>query len=256
MANNANKVFVGKPLVTGGIYAAPVGTTLPTDAVAALAGAFVSVGYLTDDGFTVTTNRDSNNVLGWGGDIIAVTQKSFTREYKFKMAEFLGSVPQGLIYGASNVTASTASGTDTVAVNVTSAPPPHNSWVIEMKQGNGRVRFVIADAVISDQGDVVFKDDDVASLDVTVTSFVDVGGSYDHTYSTSPAAPNKAAASPGTNFPAEPTVTASDATNAAKLAGLGYVASPTTAWTTGQQITIGGFAFNWSSTAWAAGAHA
>jgi hypothetical protein len=53
-----------------------------------------------------------------------------------------------------------------------------------------------------------------------------------------------------------PTITASDGTNAAKLAGLGFVANPTTAWTTGQKITVNGFDFNWSGAAWAAGAHA
>jgi len=53
-----------------------------------------------------------------------------------------------------------------------------------------------------------------------------------------------------------PTITAQDATNAARLAGLGFVAVPTSAWTTGQSITVGTFLFNWSGAAWAAGAHA
>lgn len=72
-----------------------------------------------------------------------------------------------------------------------------------------------------------------------------------------PAIPyGKGNAQPGMTYPAEATVTAEDSTNAAKLAGLGYVANPTTAWTTGQEITIGLYDFNWSGTAWAAGAHA
>lgn len=70
------------------------------------------------------------------------------------------------------------------------------------------------------------------------------------------AAPRLPPAAPGTVYPAEATITASDAPNAAKLTGLGYVAAPQTAWTTGQKITIGTFDFNWTSTAWAAGAHA
>jgi hypothetical protein len=65
-----------------------------------------------------------------------------------------------------------------------------------------------------------------------------------------------APAAPGTVYPAEATITASDAPNAAKLTGLGYVAVPQTAWTTGQKITIGTFDFNWTGSAWAAGAHA
>lgn len=54
----------------------------------------------------------------------------------------------------------------------------------------------------------------------------------------------------------EPTITAADSTNAGRLAALGYVANPLTAWTTGQHITVAGFHFNWTSTAWAAGDHA
>lgn len=66
----------------------------------------------------------------------------------------------------------------------------------------------------------------------------------------------KSAAKPTDAFDTEPTITASDSPNAAKLTGLGYIASPQSAWTTGQAITIGGLAFNWSGSAWAAGIHA
>jgi hypothetical protein len=67
-----------------------------------------------------------------------------------------------------------------------------------------------------------------------------------------------ATASPSDVFsgPEYSTITASDAPNAAKLGPLGFVAVPATAWTTGQKITVNTFAFNWSGTAWAAGAHA
>jgi hypothetical protein len=63
-------------------------------------------------------------------------------------------------------------------------------------------------------------------------------------------------AAPTTVFPADPDITASDAGNAAKLTGEGFVAVPQTAWTTGQKITVGTYDFNWTSSAWAAGAHA
>jgi len=68
--------------------------------------------------------------------------------------------------------------------------------------------------------------------------------------------PPKNKATNGVVYPADPNVTASDAPNAAKLVGLGYVASPQTNWTTGQKITIGTFNFNWTGSAWAAGIHA
>jgi hypothetical protein len=70
---------------------------------------------------------------------------------------------------------------------------------------------------------------------------------------TETAPPSKGAASPGDIFPAEPTITAQDPANAAKLTGLGYVADPQTAWTAGQQIVIGTWAFYWDGTAWVGG---
>lgn len=76
-----------------------------------------------------------------------------------------------------------------------------------------------------------------------------VWGDFDPT----PGGANKGVAKPGTSYPTEATVTAEDATNAAKLTGLGYVANPTTAWTPGQCMTVGAYRFSWTSTAWAAG---
>ena len=63
-------------------------------------------------------------------------------------------------------------------------------------------------------------------------------------------------AAPATVYPADPEITASDSTNAAKLAGEGFKAAPQTNWTTGQKITIGTYDFNWTGAAWAAGTHA
>lgn len=62
-------------------------------------------------------------------------------------------------------------------------------------------------------------------------------------------------AQPGNVF-RDSRVTAQDAPNAAALTGYGYTAVPATNWTTGQAITINGFQFNWTGSAWAAGVHA
>jgi hypothetical protein len=71
-----------------------------------------------------------------------------------------------------------------------------------------------------------------------------------------PPGAQEGAATNGDTFTGYPTITASDAPNAARLAGLGFTAEPTSAWTTGQKITVNGFQFNWAGSAWAAGAHA
>ncbi len=50
MGNDAKNVSVGKPLATGAIFVAPIGTTAPTDAKTALNEAFKCVGYVSEDG--------------------------------------------------------------------------------------------------------------------------------------------------------------------------------------------------------------
>ena len=66
-----------------------------------------------------------------------------------------------------------------------------------------------------------------------------------------PTSGTKGAAAPGNVFANEPTITAQNPTNAAKLAGLGFVANPQTAWTSGQGITIlPTYHFSWDGTQW------
>lgn len=68
------------------------------------------------------------------------------------------------------------------------------------------------------------------------------------------AGPKKSSTAPGSLFPSDTSITASDATNANKLGPAGYVANPQTAWTSTQKTTINGFDFHWTGTAWASGA--
>lgn len=65
--------------------------------------------------------------------------------------------------------------------------------------------------------------------------------------------PLRSIARPGFLYAADADITAEDATNAGELTTEGFTANPTTAWTTGQYITIGTFKFHWTGAAWAEG---
>ena len=70
-----------------------------------------------------------------------------------------------------------------------------------------------------------------------------------------PVTDGRDSASPGDTF-TEPAITAENPANAALLGPLGFVADPPTDWTVGQSMTVTTFAFNWTGSAWAAGASA
>jgi hypothetical protein len=63
----------------------------------------------------------------------------------------------------------------------------------------------------------------------------------------------KSAVQPGDIYFAEPTVTAQDATNAAKLTPLGYISAIPGTWASGEFMTVGVHKFHWSGTVWVAG---
>lgn len=60
--NNANEIVIGS---NGQVYVAPKGTPLPTDPVAALNAAFVGLGYITEDGATLTVTPTVENYMAW-----------------------------------------------------------------------------------------------------------------------------------------------------------------------------------------------
>ena len=68
MANNAANVTAGKPMIGGAVHVAPIGTTLPTTALATLNEAFLDIGYISADGISNDISRTSTSIRAWGGD--------------------------------------------------------------------------------------------------------------------------------------------------------------------------------------------
>lgn len=73
---NAENVFIS---TTGGLWKAPPGTTLPTDAdpFAALDAAFTNLGYISDDGVNEAFDDSVDDVVSWQG---ATTIRSATTQ--------------------------------------------------------------------------------------------------------------------------------------------------------------------------------
>lgn len=62
MALDATKIKVAG---TGAIWKAPTGTTLPTDASSAYAGAFVNLGWISDGGFQIDQSLKTKPITAW-----------------------------------------------------------------------------------------------------------------------------------------------------------------------------------------------
>lgn len=163
MTLTADNVRVG---VTGGIYFAPISTTLPTDTETALNVAFVEVGYISDDGVTQSISTDVNEIKAWqNGDTVRKVQTSHDVTYAFTMIESSAAALTAY-YG------NYSSG----VVEITGDQLDHQAMVLEVEDGDHVIRIALPDAQITDRGDVVYQNGEEVGYPVTVTAYPDSSG--------------------------------------------------------------------------------
>lgn len=168
MANTATNVSVGKPAVAGGIYRAPLGTTLPTDATTALANTYVSLGYIAEGGVTNSNTITSETYKAWGGTIVLSYMTDKTDTFAFGLIEVLNPDVLSTVHGTANVSGTLATG---ITVKANASDPTEYVYVIEMLMRDNAVkRIVIPDGKISEIGDIVYSDTETAVYPITITA--------------------------------------------------------------------------------------
>ena len=178
MATKTN-VSVGKPLLAGSVYRAPVGTALPTTADGNLNGAFASVGYISEDGVTWSYSAETEQYKAWGGDIVLEEATEVTDTAQFTMIESMNAEAAKAYWGNSAV----VTGTGTITINVGEPDTTAYSWVIDiLLRGSGIRRIVLPSAVVSEHGDITYADDQLVGYDVTLRAQKDGSGKYHYEY--------------------------------------------------------------------------
>lgn len=180
MAQTSTNVSAAKPKVGGSCYRAPLGSAIPTDAIADLAAAFISQGYLSKDGLTNSRSRTTNTEQAWGGDTVQTYDTDATDEFKFVLIESLNPEVLKTVHGPGNVTGDLATG---IAVKVNASEQADSIYVFDMILRNNAIkRIVIPVGRITASGDVVYKDDSMIAYEVTVTAQSDEAGNTHYEY--------------------------------------------------------------------------
>lgn len=177
MANDAGNVFSGKPQATGGVLTNPVNTGKPTTAVSTLTG-WTPTGYVSSDGVSKGESRDSSETKEWGGVTVKKSQNGFEATFQFQFLEYLNPEPAKAIYGSDAVAVSAATATHgaQMTVSVKGKEAPHKAWLLDMLDGDARVRVYIGDGQITETGDTSYTADGGAVRDVTITAYPDSNG--------------------------------------------------------------------------------
>lgn len=184
MANTATNVSVGKPRTAGGIYRAPLGTALPTNATAALAETFKSMGYIAEGGVTNSNSMETDNLRAWGGDVVMAYQTGRDDTFAFGLIESSNADALKAVYGDTAVTGSVASG---MTINASAKDIDAAVWVIDMVLRGGVLkRIVIPNGKVTEVGDIVYEDEAAITYPLTVTAMADATGNTHYEYISDP----------------------------------------------------------------------
>lgn len=178
MPNDATNVAVGKPKVGGAVFIAPLGTPLPTDAISELDPAFECIGYISEDGVTVTEERDSESINAWGGDSVYTTQSSYSESFAFTPIE-INPVVAKAQYGDENVTVEDGK----MSIVHNSKEVPAKEIVIETVPNSKTLdRFVVPNAKLTEKGDLSLTDSDPMGRESTFAAQPDEAGNTAYEY--------------------------------------------------------------------------
>ncbi len=112
----------------------------PEDATTAMADPWVSLGELSDNGYTKGHTATNNKFKGWHGSVVLTTISEEEHTYKLEFIETSREAVMKLFYGADNVTAA-----DGVVSHVTGKPMKNVQvpLVIDELESNGYLRRTV-----------------------------------------------------------------------------------------------------------------
>ena len=177
-APDARNVAAAKPYAGGGIYWAPIGTALPTDESAALASAFIPLGYVSEDGVQPTRDTNIEKIKAWGGDIVAALLSDESRSFEFTLLEVFYAEVLKFVYGPENVTMTQATTTSGTKYAVTDKGGKRDNVVLvfDMRHGSKRRRLVVPSADYNVTGEEPYVDNALTAYTVTVEAIKDSNG--------------------------------------------------------------------------------
>ena len=180
MANNSANITSTNPADGGELHRAPLGTTLPVDAIADLDVAFKGLGFTGEDGFVISQARSVEDKRAYGGDVVYTLQTEYGVSVQVTVYESQNAEVLRTVFGDDNVTV--AGGNTTVLYNKKRLP--RSVFVSDHITDQGLLRQVIPLGQVTEVGDITLVHTDILMYQLTITAYPDAAGNYMYEYRT------------------------------------------------------------------------
>lgn len=166
MADSGNIWAATIPPDGAAVFAAPLGTPVPTSAAAELDDAFVDLGWVSEDGVTNAITRDTTKHYAWGGEVVKTTQDKYTETVKLTLLESSAAVLK-VVYGTDSVTVAGGE----IAVEHSPLMLERQVFVIDFVDGDRLGRIVIREGQVVEVGDVQYVHKDLTRYEITIDTY-------------------------------------------------------------------------------------
>ena len=174
MPNDATKAFVAG---TGRVMHAPLGTALPTTAIAVPNVLFKELGFIDENGVVPEIAISTDKKKAWQGSaIVRVVRTEHSASWTFTVLEDNDEVAK-MLYGSAATAAS---------FSVDGLAQAHEAFIIDAIDGTNVKRIVIPNGEVIDIKPAPLTASGIAGTEVTITSYPDATGKKYYQYTATP----------------------------------------------------------------------
>lgn len=184
MAITTDDVLIGAPDrsttagVVGYAYTCEANASdLPTTTAATLPTSAEDLGFVSEDGVSIETDRGVEVIRDWNLDDV---RQLLTEHSAILTFTIISWTVEGLraYFGAENVT----EGATEITVRINSRDIANRGWIFNMKDLNRKRRIVIPNGALESQGELTFMKSEQTPLEISVRALVDASGEKIYIY--------------------------------------------------------------------------
>lgn len=172
-------VTTGKPATGGAMFHAPIGSTIPTDAVSDLSSDYKDLGYCSEDGLAASGEITTQDIKEWGGQIVDSSEVEKKDIYTVTFIESMNPEVLKVVHSSENVSGDLDTG---ITVTANAKEHDYEIYVCDMILKDAIERIVLPYAKVISVSEVNYKKGEAVGYQCKIAAYPDESGNTHYEY--------------------------------------------------------------------------